>query len=377
MDIDIKRLLDAEERARERRANHLRLGIVTLFLLLFAGFYLKSEKHYTAGYVILADFLALLLYGLLLEWWLSRRGNHPMLKYVSFAFDLTCVSILAVSALFLSSGPSAAGWAPIIGVYFLFIALTGLRFSPRLSTFTGLFAGVEFLLVNALSGALGGDALQAAQEGSLAVLMIACGMVLAASVRQARRHVIRIGQAEQEHAHLRSAAEASRRLALTDELTGLANRRHFQDVLRREMTEAESQGQTLAVLIVDVDDFKEINDRFGHQDGDEVLRQIALLLTQNTRASDVVARVGGDEFGVLLSTIEATQARAFAERLCEAVGQHSFERDHALAGVRISVTIGVADFPRDARDIDGLIAAADRAMYVAKNLGKGRVEGVG
>ncbi len=377
MDTDVRQLLDAEEGARERGANHLRLGILTLFLLIFAAFYLKSEQHYTAGYIIFTNFLVLLLYSLLLEWRLRRRGYHPVLKYLSFAADLTGVSILVFSSLFLSRGPSVTGWVTVIGVYFLFIALTGLRFSPRLSTFTGAFTAGEFMLVNELSKAVGGDALPAPQEAALAVLMVAAGIVLAASVRQARRLVVRIGQSERDRAHLRSVAEASKRLALTDELTGLYNRRHFQDMLQREVIEAEKTGRALAAMIVDVDNFKEINDRFGHQAGDEVLRRIALLLTQYTRASDVAARVGGDEFGLVLSPIELTPARASAERLCEAVRQLSFEIGHTLEGVRISATIGLACFPHDARDLDSLMDAADKALYLGKNLGKGRVEAAG
>lgn len=377
LDIDVKQLLDAEEGARERGANHLRLGTLTLFLLIFAAFYLKSEQHYTAAYVILINFLALLLYGLLLEWRLQRRGYHPALKYLSFAADLSCISILVVSSLFLSHGPSVSGWVTVIGVYFLFIALTGLRFSPHLSMFMGAFAAVEFVLVNELSQALGGNALPLPQKATLALLMVASGIVLSVSVWQARSLVVRIGQSERDRAHLRSVAEASRRLALTDELTGLYNRRHFQDVLRREVIEAERKGRTLATLIVDLDNFKEINDRFGHPAGDQVLRKIALLLTQHTRASDVAARVGGDEFGLLISPIEAIPARASAERLCEAVRQLSFEIGHPLEGVRISATVGLACFPHDARDPNSLMAAADKAMYLGKNLGKSRVAGAG
>ncbi len=110
LDSDIKQLLDAEEAGRERRSNHLRLSILTLFLVLFAIFYLKSEQHYPAGYVILADFVTLLTYSLLLEWLLRRGWYHAAIKYVSFGFDLTCVSIMVVCSLFLSRGPDPNGW---------------------------------------------------------------------------------------------------------------------------------------------------------------------------------------------------------------------------------------------------------------------------
>ena len=118
---------------------------------------------------------------------------------------------------------------------------------------------------------------------------------------------------------MEGVAELTRRLAITDELTELYNRRYFQDELQRQLPNAERHRRPLAVLAIDVDNFKDVNDGLGHQAGDEVLRQVAAVLRQHTRSSDVVARVGGDEFGVLLCETDASQAEALANRLCEAI----------------------------------------------------------
>ncbi|MBI2953200.1 MAG: GGDEF domain-containing protein [Chloroflexi bacterium] len=373
-DPDVRRLITAEEAGRERRANHLRLATLALFLLLFAIFYLKSERHYVAGYLILFDFIALLVYALCLEWWLRKGNYHRAVSYVSFGADLTCISMIVVSSLFLSQGPDPSGWITSIGVYFLFVALTGLRFSPYLCLFMGLLAAIEFLLVNEVAQVLGGQSLPLLQKATISVLMIASGFVLAVAVDNARRLVVRIGLAERERARLENITEATRRLAITDDLTGLANRRHFQDELQRQLLHPERKSPTMTVLMIDVDDFKDINDRLGHQVGDEVMRQIAAVLVQCIRSSDLVARVGGDEFGVLLYEADATQAQILAERLCEAVRRHTFETVGGPIRVRTSVSVGLASLPRDGRDIDALLAAADKALYVAKSFGKNQVK---
>ncbi len=374
LDADIRHMLDAEESGRERRGNHLRLSIVGLFLAMFAVFYLKSEQHYPAAYVILLDFACLLAYGLFLELLLRKGRYHHGLKYASFAADLTCVSVLVVSSLFVSRGPDPTGWVTTIAVYFLFIVLTGLRFTPRLCLAMGVFAAIDFTLVNRLAQAVGGGGLPLPQEATIAVLMIAAGIVLAISVRSARRLVIRMGMVERERAHLEGVAEATKRLAMTDELTGLHNRRFFQEELERELLRAKRNLRSLAVLVIDVDNFKDVNDRLGHLAGDEVLRQITALLRQHTRSSDVVARLGGDEFGMMLLEVDATRAEALAVRLCEALRNHRFDMVGDLAGLRPTMSIGLACFPQDGRDMNSLLTAADKGMYAAKSSGKDQVK---
>lgn len=156
-------------------------------------------------------------------------------------------------------------------------------------------------------------------------------------------------------------------LALRDPLTGAFNRRHFEDVVAQELDRNERYGSEAAVLLMDIDNFKAINDALGHDGGDSVLRGAVSILARTLRPSDTYARLGGDEFAVLLPSTGRMQAVAVAERIRAAVLAHDL-------GVKggVSACIGVAGAPKDARDPFELIIAADRAMYWAKRNGKNR-----
>jgi diguanylate cyclase (GGDEF)-like protein len=153
-----------------------------------------------------------------------------------------------------------------------------------------------------------------------------------------------------------------RREARTDELTGLANRRSFNETLHRTLA-ARSHGQRLALLVVDLDDFKAVNDSLGHHYGDELLRSTAPRLQQAIRGGDVVARIGGDEFAVLLTDADADLAVRIAERL-----RAGFQRPFRLGSrdIRISPSIGIALVPDDGQEPVELLQHADLAMYEAK-----------
>jgi diguanylate cyclase (GGDEF)-like protein/PAS domain S-box-containing protein len=168
------------------------------------------------------------------------------------------------------------------------------------------------------------------------------------------------------------------RLSQHDSLTGLFNRRRFEEELRRQLAYTRRYGSGGALLMIDLDRFKQINDQLGHAAGDEALREVARMLSDNLRAGDTVARnavnfiarFGGDEFVALLPEADAAGAAAAAERLAEALGDMSLRIDGHEVELRVS--IGVATF--DEHGLPGeeeLLAAADRAMYVAKASGGG------
>jgi diguanylate cyclase (GGDEF)-like protein len=148
------------------------------------------------------------------------------------------------------------------------------------------------------------------------------------------------------------------RLALTDDLTGLANRRHFREELERLAAAAERHGTPLSLLLLDVDDFKEVNDRHGHAAGDEILREIALTLRRRIRASDLAARIGGDEFAVLLPHTSEDEAAVVASDLIA-----HLQKGRATS-LPLRVSVGVAS-GTNALD-EALFAQADRALYAAK-----------
>ncbi len=158
-------------------------------------------------------------------------------------------------------------------------------------------------------------------------------------------------------------------LALHDSLTGLANRSLFADRVRQAIARARRQDSSFAVLYIDLDDFKPINDRYGHKAGDAALQEVSRRLKDCTRAMDTVARIGGDEFAIVLETDGRANAIAAARKIVDAV------RDPIPIGElhgRLGASIGVSVFPYDGDDSAGLLRGADEAMYHAKRLGKNR-----
>jgi len=172
-----------------------------------------------------------------------------------------------------------------------------------------------------------------------------------------------------------SAHAAVRRLSVTDELTGLYNARHFATRLRDEVERAKRTSRPLALIIVDSDALKIVNDRFGHDEGNRLLVSIARTIQQHVRTSDVVARFGGDEFMVLQPDADSEGAAAVAERIRVAISAQ-IGRTQSGEQVNGTVSIGVAAFPQHAATPDSedeLFRRADRALYEAKRLGKDRV----
>jgi diguanylate cyclase (GGDEF)-like protein len=173
--------------------------------------------------------------------------------------------------------------------------------------------------------------------------------------------------ASQTAAALRNAALLSEieHLATRDGLTGLANRRLFEETLQREVARSHRRNAPLALVVLDVDHFKDVNDTVGHQAGDAVLREVARAMVGNTKASDLPARYGGDEFVVLLPDCTGDDAVAVAERLRAAVAAE-------VTAVPVTVSAGVGAMPVNAGDGERLVAAADAALYSAKREGRDR-----
>jgi diguanylate cyclase (GGDEF)-like protein len=167
---------------------------------------------------------------------------------------------------------------------------------------------------------------------------------------------------------LRNAAllEAMERMAATDALTGLANRRTFEATAERELSRALRSQEPIAMVLIDIDHFKQLNDRYGHREGDEVLRQVADVLRHCCRPFDTAARYGGEEFVIVLPGCDLVDAERAAERIRAAVADLSHE-----AGVTVSA--GVAVYPRNGGDVDALVRAADAALYESKRGGRNRV----
>ncbi|MEA2180293.1 MAG: hypothetical protein QOG77_3590, partial [Solirubrobacteraceae bacterium] len=166
--------------------------------------------------------------------------------------------------------------------------------------------------------------------------------------------------------------ETVARESVTDELTGLFNRRRFDEVLDTEVERAKRFGQSMALVLLDIDDFKLVNDTYGHQQGDVVLREVARVLRESCREIDEPARYGGEELAVVLPGTDLHGAYLLAERVRRGVDSLRLPLMVADGEIHVTASLGVAALPESADEQEGLVAAADAAMYDAKRAGKNR-----
>jgi diguanylate cyclase (GGDEF)-like protein len=165
----------------------------------------------------------------------------------------------------------------------------------------------------------------------------------------------------------------TRRLSETDGLTGVINHRHFVELLRQEVERSRRSGRPLSLVMIDIDDFKSINDTHGHPAGDAVLRHVAQVLAGLLRRTDVVARYGGEEFVAMLPEAGPEPAASTAETMRAEVERRACTSDTLERTLAVRISLGVASLPDDAGSVAELIAAADRGLYRAKREGKNRV----
>jgi len=171
---------------------------------------------------------------------------------------------------------------------------------------------------------------------------------------------------------LKRANERYRVLVVHDELTGLANRRHFFDLCRRELARSRRHRFAMAVAVLDVDGFREVNTRVGYLVGDAVISEIAVVVGQALRTTDVLARLGGEKFAALLPQTDALAARVICERLCEIVRGHAFPSQQAG---QLTLSVGSATYSSGGIEtVDELLNAAESSLDRAKELGGGRAE---
>lgn len=179
-----------------------------------------------------------------------------------------------------------------------------------------------------------------------------------------------IGRAEKEEVSF------LRRAANVDDLTGLLSRSYFRRAAARRIDLYRTNGLPLACAVLDVDDFKSYNDRYGHASGDKALRRVGRVLRESARADDLVARYGGEEFVVLMGG-DVGDAIKVAERVRERVQLESATGDEFSLGSPLTVSVGVAPLTKDTPNLEELVEAADGELYRAKRTGKNRVAAVG
>ncbi len=172
---------------------------------------------------------------------------------------------------------------------------------------------------------------------------------------------------------LRAANERLEKLSLTDPLTGLFNRRYLDQLLALEVTRQRRHKRPFSLLMIDVDHFKNYNDAHGHPRGDDVLRTIGKLLSSSLRGSDIVARVGGEEFVAVLLDVELPVAATAAEKVRAAIEAYDFPHATEQPLGRVTVSLGLASWPKHGETADEVLEAADRALYASKAAGRNRV----
>jgi diguanylate cyclase (GGDEF)-like protein len=321
-----------------------------------------------------------------------RRGRmSPALITVALLVDLAFIFTMTVVCTTSAHYERALFWAMIVAHMANFYF--GRRQAWRVVVAT--VAGYTALVVLTGSGGRPGDRIE--QLWSLAIAAGGTGLVItrASDVRRRLRTIVALFERVEEGDFSGTYDEAADRrpdaitrvgraynrvrtqlasMVLTDPLTGCLNRRGFDQALAREVSRSARAGSELALLALDLDHFKMINDTHGHPAGDEVLRAAGALLIQAGRAGDVVARTGGEEFAVLLPDTSAAGAFQLASRLCDALREHHFAATDGTP-IRLTTSIGVASgAPALDDDFSTLFSErADVALYAAKRSGRDRV----
>jgi diguanylate cyclase (GGDEF)-like protein len=171
----------------------------------------------------------------------------------------------------------------------------------------------------------------------------------------------------------RQRYEQLQKIVVRDALTNVYNRGFFDEAIGKYVAMSERSGRPLCMMMVDVDFFKRVNDTYGHAEGDRVLQLIAAAIVSLLRVSDYVCRYGGEEFAILLPQTELPQAKLLAERIVAELPKTLATGWRGAEAMRITVTIGIAEFPLDAADGVDLVRIADRRLYAGKEAGRDRV----
>lgn len=298
----------------------------------------------------------------------------PYVRHYVIAISIAMLSALAVSVLAYTEIFNRLYQLTNFWITIAIIFCTGLH-SPRNC---GVIA-VMTLMITVLAAWLLG-----LTQGLLpyALLLLGSGLVamgFALIMSQVYRQIfLQEGILVQDKDHLTLLSEQLAELSLKDALTGVANRRRFDELLDREWGRAERQSSSLALLFIDVDNFKAYNDHYGHQAGDDCLRAVAFVLADaGRRQSDLVARYGGEEFVLLLPDTDMDGAMEAAVRICSFLEQAALPHVAVPHG-RVTASIGVAAcIPASGKSPRGLVKAADAAVYAAKSAGRNCIKVAG
>lgn len=343
----------------------IRIALVLSFAALPLFEYLRQGPEGTVGVGLLVSLVALVFtLAMLIAVRHNVLGNWTGL--VSTVADISLVSGALVVFLLRADPHAAVNSRVIFDVYFIALASTCLRYEAKLCWLSGTLAILQYggiVLFAATAYDLNSPAYAQFTYGTfswqtqiyrLVVLLTATGV--AAIVVDRSRQL--------------------RRLSTIDRLTGVLNRGSFDERLNAELSRARRQGETLVLMMLDVDHFKKFNDDLGHAAGDAALRSVTRAMTGEIRRSDVLARYGGEEFVLIMPSTSAEQGMRKAELIRDRVAKHNIvlPRTDALTA-RLSISAGVSIFPDDGVTADELVDQADERLFEAKSTGRNRVVG--
>lgn len=320
--------------------------LVLLWSTAFAGLMFGGMNFARESYLLAAGEVAMTLYSILLLFRLRRAAD---MASITLMYLLPFFSVMMLALTVPDTSVSIFGWVLLVPI--LSHLLLGRKLGIALSLLFLILAGVIFWLKF-------GDSPELMDARSVANMVVLSIVILGCS------HAYELSR-ERSQARL---AE----LARTDFLTGLDNRLGFTEAFERERKRALRDGTGLGLIIMDLDHFKSINDRYGHDGGDEVLCHVASLLSARLRETDVLCRLGGEELGVLLVKSSPRETVQVANMLCEAVAQSTLYHDKEF--IRVTTSAGVASLGLDGSDLKALYDKADQRLYQAKNDGRNRVE---
>jgi diguanylate cyclase (GGDEF)-like protein len=313
---------------------------------------------------------------LVLSVWPVRSGTAVEPVRLKWYDLVVAVAALVLLAMFLMARDGQfAGW-PVRPVLLLpFVLYASVRLPPRAATIVLTLVAIAALFVTAGGrrpfGAI--DLHQTILQVQQFITIIAVGgLGMSSLLAQLRANVAELELRVQERtAELREANEQLSRLAVTDSLTGLANRRALLETMNREIERSKRHEHPLAIIMFDIDRFKAVNDIHGHAAGDRVLQRVAELALGVVRSADLLARYGGEEFLLLAPETDRSQAVQLAERIRIALHAAEVPVDHTT--IRFTASFGIACLRDDDTDASAIIARADQALYAAKQGGRNRV----